>query len=256
MHHTAPVWMILSIALLCCGCASRAPMRQGGRASAMGAELVAPQNPSAPSQQIIIRTQLSVTVFPPTAAPAEVRDLAAAQTGGSGAVGASPAAPTHIGQTIASSVPPSTGKIILSASRVPVAQTTSTPYPPSSNLWMSVEQVTQTIGPAYQDTSAAIHARAAALRPVQWLGLGLVILALAAAGMPGLRAFIGSGTTIAGLWIAGIGMALAPAIVPGHERILAIAALCALAIYWWAHRHGELRGLIRSHGTRQSSNPS
>lgn len=113
-----------------------------------------------------------------------------------------------------------------------------------SNVTATVEVIEQTLGPALQDPTARLRASAAALRPVQLAGLGLMFLGFAVLAVPWLRAFVGSGTTTMALLGGGFAMALSPSLVPGRETLVGAAILVAIGLWWLAHRHGELRGRV------------
>lgn len=204
---------------------------------APGAVARPPQDPAAITRQIVTRTQLMVTLGPenqPTSR--SVPTTAHVPTHAAGArpqPGAQPAAPHMHG---------------LPAPEIRGSDVVHT------NLVLMAERIEQEIGPTWRDDSAAIRARAASLRPMQIFGLALIGLGIAAGMVPGLRTFIGSGTTIAGMVLGGIGLAMAPAIVPGRESAAGLSVLLLLAVYWWAHRHGELRA--RANGVGKSTDPA
>lgn len=145
------------------------------------------------------------------------------------------------------------------AGPTPAAPTGPAPEPPAhapaapmgttdlATTWIvTSEQIAQTIGAAQADTTAQARATAAALRPVQLLGLGLLTAGIACLAVPALRMLIGSITTCIGLVLGGLVLSLAPALVPGRETMLTWAILIGIAIYWWAHRHGEIRALVKT----------
>lgn len=228
--HVCLRWFMVIAVCGCTACTATRP-REGGKAIAAGATVWAPQDPAATTRQVIVRTQFMVTLAPSAATgePGQTSHVPTHAAGARRQPGAQPAA--HAMDELPVSAVPNQE-----------LQLAHQPRGARTNFWLMAETVMQEIGPTLRDESAVMRARAAALRPAQWLGLALIGLGVAAGIIPGLRAFIGSGTTIAGMVIGGTGLALSPALVPGREAIVMTAVLVLLAIYWWAHRHGELRG--------------
>lgn len=107
-----------------------------------------------------------------------------------------------------------------------------------------VEQTQQVVGEAQRDTARELAARAASLRPVQVLG-GVLLLGALAMFHPVVGRLVGSRTTQAMTGVVGMMLLFAPAVVPGHERLLIVAGLLGVAVWWMAHRHGELRGKVQ-----------
>jgi hypothetical protein len=101
------------------------------------------------------------------------------------------------------------------------------------------------IGAAQKNTLAETAAKLKSLRPVMFLGIFVFLFGVASAFWPPLKLIIGSFTTSAALAAAGMALIILPSVISGNE-ILIIAATLGIAVaYWWAHRHGELRGEVK-----------
>jgi len=114
--------------------------------------------------------------------------------------------------------------------------------PPSAGppALVTYERIEQEIAPAQADAAASIRAKARALRPVQYIGIALILFALACS-YPPIFAVVGSRTTQALCLLAGGAMALSPVLVPGRETLILVFGIAVPALWWIAHRHGELR---------------
>lgn len=106
----------------------------------------------------------------------------------------------------------------------------------------SKKDTKQEIGPAQKDTSREITAKLASFRPVQFVGIAL-LLAAGAMLHPLVRTAIGGGKEIQ-MAAAGIGVALifGPSIFVGNEKILLISGLAALLIAYGLSRLGYYKG--------------
>jgi hypothetical protein len=103
------------------------------------------------------------------------------------------------------------------------------------------ERSATTIGASQKDTAREIGAKLSALRPVQILG-GLLILAALAMFHPAVKAVTLSTTLQAVTGGVGMGLIFLPTIIVGHEGILLAAGIAVPAVWFFAHRHGQLRG--------------
>lgn len=90
---------------------------------------------------------------------------------------------------------------------------------PTSLHQTHAETATQVIGAAQKDTSRELGARLAAMRPVQWVGILLLLGA-------GALAYFGWWTKAAIAGAVGVGMIVVAAVLPGHEAaILAVGGV-------------------------------
>lgn len=110
-----------------------------------------------------------------------------------------------------------------------------------------VEEVDTTIGAAQKDVAREIGAKLASMRWMQVLGVLMFLFGVTSLFYPLLKAVINSATT--SLAIAGAGLALMflPVIVVGNETLLLTLSLGAVAIagvWFFAIRHGRLRGFV------------
>jgi hypothetical protein len=103
------------------------------------------------------------------------------------------------------------------------------------------------LGAAQKNTAMEIAAKLASFRPVQILGV-VMVLAFAAMFYPPVAAVVGSGTF---QWVVGgLGAALIflPVVVvdmaPTLQIGLVVAGIGIPLVWWLAHRHGELRGFV------------
>ncbi len=122
--------------------------------------------------------------------------------------------------------------------------TNSTAYPASVTLAapavMKLETIERTgtvLGAAQKDTSRELTARFAAMRPVQWVGVLLILGAVA-------LAYFGWWTPAGIAGAAGAGMIVLAQVLPGHEWLIlaggvAVAALGVLVVFY-AYNSGRL----------------
>jgi DNA-binding transcriptional LysR family regulator len=62
---------------------------------------------------------------------------------------------------------------------------------------------------------------------------------------PPLKVLVGgSVTTSAVIAAAGLALIVLPSLLVGHELLILAVAAGAAGIYWFAHRHGNLKGVI------------
>src|SRR4051812_45547722 len=109
-----------------------------------------------------------------------------------------------------------------------------------------VEKAGTMIGAAQKDTAREFGAKLASLKGVVWVGVGLFLFGLASLLYPPLRAIIGSVTTSVGMAAGGVALIVLPSLVVGNE--LLILGVVALGVGGWffAHRHGQLRGAVEA----------
>lgn len=132
-----------------------------------------------------------------------------------------------------------------------------TPESPSgqSRILLTETRTIQTIAPGSQhDTSRTTAARAAALAPVQWLGLALIIAGLAMF-TPWLRPLIRSTTTPFLSISTGIGLLILASVLIEHALLIGAAAFAAVVIWFLAHRHGQLKQQATDTNTQPTPPP-
>lgn len=98
------------------------------------------------------------------------------------------------------------------------------------------------IGGAQKDMSREVAAKLRSMRPVQMMGV-LLILAALAMFHPAVRAITMSRTLQMVTGATGMFLIFAPAIVVGNEKILLVAGIALPVAYFFAHRHGKLQAL-------------
>ncbi|MDB6058058.1 MAG: hypothetical protein JWO95_1902 [Verrucomicrobiales bacterium] len=109
-----------------------------------------------------------------------------------------------------------------------------------------IEKAGTTIGAAQKDTAREFGAKLASLKGVVWVGVGLFIFGLATLFYPPLRALIGSVTTSIAMIAGGIALMILPSLVVGNELLILGAVALAVGGWFFAHRHGELRGVVNA----------
>lgn len=117
----------------------------------------------------------------------------------------------------------------------------------SPNVIRSTERVETRIGAAQKDTAREIGAKLSALRPVVWVGVLLFVLGAASAVYPPLKVLTGGSLTTS-IVIAGVGLALIvlPSLIVGNEILILIGGVSVAVVYWFAHRHGSLKGALEA----------
>jgi hypothetical protein len=98
------------------------------------------------------------------------------------------------------------------------------------------------IGAAQKDTARELGAKLASLRGIVWVGVGMFLFGLASLFWPPLRAIIGSVTTSIAILAGGVGLMVLPSLIVGHELLILGAIALGVGGWFFAHRHGELRG--------------
>lgn len=106
------------------------------------------------------------------------------------------------------------------------------------------EKVTTVIGASQKDLAREAAAKLAALRPVTYLGVAVFLFGIASAVWPPLKLIISSITTSAVIAMAGLALIILPTIIVGHEILIMVVSLGAALAWFFAHRHGQLRGFV------------
>lgn len=108
------------------------------------------------------------------------------------------------------------------------------------------EKLNTKIGSAQKDTAREVGAKLASLKGVVWVGIALFIFGAASLVWPPLKVLVGSTTTSLVASAAGIALIMLPSLIVGHEVLILCIGVGAVLAYWFAHRHGELRGKLNS----------
>jgi hypothetical protein len=125
----------------------------------------------------------------------------------------------------------------------PAPEPATTPAPARALLSESIERTSTTIGAAQKDESRTIAAKLASIRPVQYVGILLVLAALAMFH-PVVKAVTASTTLQIVTGAVGMLLLFAPLVIVGNEHLLLIAGIALPAIWFVVHRHGRLQGFI------------
>lgn len=124
--------------------------------------------------------------------------------------------------------------------------TRETVIPGTTNLVRSTERVETEIGAAQKDTAREIGAKLGALKGVVWVGVLVFLFGAASAFWPPLKLVVGSVTTSAIIAVSGIALIVLPSLIVGHEILILSVAAGVAGLYWFAHRHGSLRGALET----------
>lgn len=109
------------------------------------------------------------------------------------------------------------------------------------------ETIETTIGPAQKDTAREIGAKLSSLRPVVYVGILVFLFGAASFVYPPLKIITGgSVTTSAVITGSGLAMIILPSLVVGNEILIMAVAAGAAALWFFAHRHGTLRGTVEA----------
>ena len=102
------------------------------------------------------------------------------------------------------------------------------------------------LGAAQKDTARELGAKLASLRGIVWVGVVLFILGLATLFYPPLKLIVGSVTTSCAMIGGGLALMVLPSMIVGNELLIMGCVLGVVAIWFFAYRHGNLRGLVAS----------
>ena len=103
-----------------------------------------------------------------------------------------------------------------------------------------LHEVTTILPAAQKDVARTESARAAALRPVQIIGILLVLVAVAGF-TPWVRPIIGSTTTTVLIGVVGVALIVLCSLLPRASSTWLLAVPIFPLIWWIAHRHGQLK---------------
>lgn len=102
------------------------------------------------------------------------------------------------------------------------------------------------LGAAQKDTARELGAKLASLKGIVWVGVALFLFGLATLFYPPLQALIGSLTTSAAIIAGGLALMVLPSLIVGNELLILGGVGAAVGVWFLAHRHGQLRGLVDS----------
>jgi hypothetical protein len=100
------------------------------------------------------------------------------------------------------------------------------------------------LGAAQKDTARELSAKLASLKGIVWVGVALFLFGLASLFYPPLRALIGSLTTSVAITVGGVALMVLPSLIVGNELLILSGVGAAVGLWFFGHRHGQLRGLV------------
>lgn len=110
----------------------------------------------------------------------------------------------------------------------------------------TTEKLATKIGASQKDTAREFAAKLGSLKAVVWVGILMFIFGAASLAWPPLKVIVGSTTTSLIAVAAGIALMALPSLIVGHELLILILGVVAVLGYWFAHRHGHLRGELKT----------
>ena len=102
------------------------------------------------------------------------------------------------------------------------------------------------LGAAQKDTARELSAKLASLNGIVWVGVAMFLFGLAALFYPPLKLLVGSVTTSAAICAGGLALMVLPTLIVGNELLILAGVASAVGLWFLAHRHGQLRGLVES----------
>ena len=100
------------------------------------------------------------------------------------------------------------------------------------------------LGAAQKDTARELSAKLASLKGIVWVGVMVFLFGLATMFYPPLKLIIGSITTSAAITVGGLALIVLPTVIVGNEMLIMGGVAAAGGLWFLAHRHGQLRGLV------------
>jgi hypothetical protein len=107
-------------------------------------------------------------------------------------------------------------------------------------------RATTELGAAQKDTARELSAKLASLKGIVWVGVALFIFGLATLFYPPLKLIIGSVTTSVAIIVGGISLMVLPTLIVGNELLILGGVGAGVGLWFFAHRHGQLRGLVEA----------
>ena len=105
-------------------------------------------------------------------------------------------------------------------------------------------RATTELGAAQKDTARELSAKLASLKGIVWVGVAMFLFGLASIFYPPLQVIIGSITTSVAILVGGIALMVLPSLIVGNELLILGGVGAAVGVWFFAHRHGQLRGLV------------
>jgi len=143
---------------------------------------------------------------------------------------------------------PGIGVIRLPSGIASVVQQSENPQAESSQKYEKTadgaERVETHIGAAQKDTAREVAAKLSSLKGVVWIGVLVFLFGAASLFYPPLKLIVGSTTTSIMAIAAGLALIVLPSLLVGNELLILGVAGGGLGIYWFAHRHGHIRGQL------------
>lgn len=103
------------------------------------------------------------------------------------------------------------------------------------------------IGAAQKDTAREMAAKLGSLKSVVWIGILVFLFGAASFVYPPLKIIVGgSATTSAVITAAGLALIILPSLIVGHELLILAVAGSIAGVYYFAHRHGTLKGIVET----------
>jgi hypothetical protein len=100
------------------------------------------------------------------------------------------------------------------------------------------------LGAAQKDTARELSAKLASLKGIVWVGVVVFLFGLATLFYPPLKLLVGSVTTSAAIIVGGLSLIILPTLIVGNELLILAGVASAVGLWFLAHRHGQLRGLL------------
>lgn len=105
------------------------------------------------------------------------------------------------------------------------------------------------LGAAQKDTARELSAKLASLKGIVWVGVALFLFGLATLFYPPLKLIIGSVTTSVAVIVGGLALMVLPSLIVGNELLILAGVAAAVGLWFLAHRHGQLRGLVEANNS-------
>ena len=109
------------------------------------------------------------------------------------------------------------------------------------------------LGAAQKATAREIGEKLASLKGIVWVGVIVFLFGLASMFYPPLKAIIGSITTSAAITVGGLALIVLPTVIVGNELLIMGGVVAAVGLWFLAHRHGQLRGLVNAANTEANT---
>lgn len=100
------------------------------------------------------------------------------------------------------------------------------------------------LGAAQKDTARELGAKLSSLKGIVWVGVAMFLFGLASMFYPPLKLIIGSVTTSVAITAGGVALIFLPTLVVGNELWILAGVASAVGLWFFAHRHGTLRGQL------------